>query len=164
MEGPPLRCDNLDPYRTRPILKVGELSTHAYFAMLFPTPISLRPWLESESDAVRPHAPSRSFHIDWMCTAFSKRGDVRSTFSLSHPSIHSWVSASLRLMIPASLASVPTFSEFCVESTFEITDLITRILNGGYSIIQLLNEAYWTKIVFDILKTDRLFYNAVGGR
>jgi len=29
------RCRNLDPYRTRPILKVGELNTYAYFAMLF---------------------------------------------------------------------------------------------------------------------------------
>lgn len=44
-----LWCLNLDLYWTRPNFKVGF---YAHFAMLFSTPISLRPWLESESDVI----------------------------------------------------------------------------------------------------------------
>lgn len=79
------RCDNLDPYRTRPILKVGELSTYAYFATLFPTPISLRPWLESESDGgAASRAVSFSSYRLNACRLFQTRRCTK--YVLSHPS------------------------------------------------------------------------------
>lgn len=110
------RCDNLDPYRTRPILKVGELSTHMHISQRC-SQHQFHFDRDSSRKATRRGLTRRRrrlvLFIPTECVpSFSNAvsNNVYEVHFLSPVSVHSWVSISPRLIILLRLF-LDTFSE-----------------------------------------------------